>query len=54
MKNENCAYCMKDDNPSMYEKFGYRAFDMKTSTVFVFKEQTKYLFPTLCHTIIMC
>ena len=42
MKVETCAYCMKHDNPELYKKFGYYAFDMKTSTVFVFKEQTKY------------
>ena len=42
MKDTNCAYCMKDENPSLYQKFGYFAFETKTSNVYVFKEQTKY------------
>lgn len=41
MKNINCAYCMKDDNPELYQKFGYFAFEMKTSNVYIFKEQSK-------------
>ena len=40
MKEINCAYCMKDENPSLYEKFGYRLKDLKTSTVYVFREQS--------------
>ena len=42
MKNENCAYCMKDEKPELYQKFGYYAFEMKTSNVYIFKEQSKY------------
>lgn len=42
MKNENCAYCMHIEKPELVEKFGYYAFEMKTSFVYVFKEQSKY------------
>lgn len=42
MKDKNCCYCMKDENPSLYEKFGYRVCDLKVSTLFVFKEQSHY------------
>jgi len=39
-KDINCAYCMKDENPSLYQKFGYFAFETKTSNVYIFKEQS--------------
>ncbi len=40
MLEKNCAYCMKDENPELYGKFGYRIADLKASTVYVFKEQS--------------
>jgi hypothetical protein len=39
-KDVNCAYCMKDDNPSLYKKFGYYCCDLKVSTLYVFREQS--------------
>lgn len=42
MLNENCAYCMHTKKPELVAKFGYLAFEMKTSFVYVFKEQSKY------------
>lgn len=38
MKNENCAYCMKNE---LLSKFGYLAFETEVSLVIVFKDQTK-------------
>lgn len=40
MKDCNCAYCMKDENPSLYEKFGYFCVELPTSNVYIFKEQS--------------
>lgn len=40
MKDCNCAYCMKDDNPSLYSAFGYFCVELKTSNVYVFREQS--------------
>ncbi len=40
MKDINCAYCMKDENPSLYLKFGYFAFETPTSNVYIFREQS--------------
>ena len=40
MKDINCAYCMKDENPSLYQKFGYFAFETPTSNVYIFREQS--------------
>ena len=34
----NCAYCMKGE---LVEKFGYFACELETSTVYVFREQSK-------------
>lgn len=40
MIDKNCAYCMKDENPSLYEKFGYFCVELPTSNVYIFKEQS--------------
>lgn len=40
MKDCNCAYCMKDENPSLYSAFGYFCVELKTSNVYVFREQS--------------
>ncbi len=40
MKDKNCAYCMKDENPSLYKAFGYFCVELPTSNVYVFKEQS--------------
>ncbi|MCI1734138.1 MAG: HIT family protein [Bacilli bacterium] len=39
-KDESCAYCMKDDNPSLYQAFGYYVCDLAVSTLYLFKEQS--------------
>lgn len=39
MKNENCAYCMKNE---LLSKFGYLACELESSLVIIFKEQSKY------------
>jgi len=40
MKDKTCAYCMKDENPSLYEKFGIKLGDLNVSTLYLFKEQS--------------
>lgn len=40
MKDLNCAYCMKDEKPELVNAFGYFAFEMKTSNVYIFREQS--------------
>ena len=40
MKDCNCAYCMKDENPSLYSAFGYFCVELKTANVYVFREQS--------------
>jgi diadenosine tetraphosphate (Ap4A) HIT family hydrolase len=39
-KDENCAYCMKDQKPELYKKFGYYCCDLKVSTLYIFREQS--------------
>lgn len=41
MKDKSCAYCMKDENPSLYEKFGYFCISLPVSNVYIFREQSK-------------
>lgn len=41
MKDKLCAYCMKDENPSLYEKFGYFCVSLSVSHVYVFIELSK-------------
>lgn len=40
MKDCNCAYCMKDENPSLYQAFGYFCVELEHSNVYVFREQS--------------
>lgn len=42
MKNidTSCAYCMKNENPSLYEKFGVLLTELPHSTLYLFKEQS--------------
>lgn len=42
MKDQNCAYCMREEKPEMVAKFGYLACELKTSYLYIFKEQSKY------------
>ena len=37
MKDQNCAYCMKNE---LLDKFGYLAFETNCSLVIVFKDQS--------------
>ena len=37
MKDQNCAYCMKNE---LLDKFGYLAFETNSSLVIVFKDQS--------------
>ncbi len=41
MKDVNCAYCMKEDNPALLDKFGIYICDLKVSSLILFKEQSK-------------
>lgn len=40
LKDKNCSYCMKDENPSLYEKFAIKLCELKVSTLYLFKEQS--------------
>ncbi len=41
MKDINCAYCMKHENPALLDKFGIYICDLKVSSLILFKEQSK-------------
>lgn len=40
MKDKNCAYCMREENPSLYHSFGYYVMDLKVSSLYIFREQS--------------
>lgn len=40
MKDENCAYCMKEEKPELYKAFGYYVMDLRVSSLYVFREQS--------------
>jgi diadenosine tetraphosphate (Ap4A) HIT family hydrolase len=40
MKDSNCAYCQREENPSLYEKFAYYVCDLRVSSLYVFREQS--------------
>ncbi|MGL4949044.1 MAG: HIT family protein [Anaeroplasmataceae bacterium] len=42
MKDKNCAYCMRKENPDLYEKFALFAFELESSDVYIFNEQSKF------------
>lgn len=41
MKDKTCAYCMREENPSLYQKFGYFCMHLSVSDLYIFKEQSK-------------
>lgn len=41
MKDNNCAYCMREEDPTLYEKFGYFCISLDVSDVYIFREQSK-------------
>lgn len=40
MKDNNCAYCMREEIPELYKSFGYYVMDLKVSSLYVFREQS--------------
>lgn len=40
MKDENCAYCMREEKPELYKAFGYYVMDLRVSSLYVFREQS--------------
>ena len=40
MKDKNCAYCMREENPSLYQKFGYPVCEMNSGFLYLFREQS--------------
>lgn len=40
MKDKNCAYCMREEKPELYQAFGYYVMDLKVSSLYIFKEQS--------------
>lgn len=40
MKDQNCAYCMREEKPELYQGFGYYVMDLKVSSLYVFREQS--------------
>lgn len=40
MKDTNCAYCMREEKPKLYQGFGYYVMDLKVSSLYIFREQS--------------
>jgi diadenosine tetraphosphate (Ap4A) HIT family hydrolase len=40
MKNQNCAYCMREEKPELHQGFGYYVMELKVSSLYVFREQS--------------
>jgi diadenosine tetraphosphate (Ap4A) HIT family hydrolase len=40
MKDQNCAYCMREEKPELYKAFGYYVMDLRVSSLYVFREQS--------------
>ena len=40
MKDQNCAYCMREEKPELHQGFGYYVMDLKVSSLYVFREQS--------------
>ncbi|MCI2069574.1 MAG: HIT family protein [Bacilli bacterium] len=40
MKDTTCAYCMREENPQLYQKYGYYVCDLKVSSLYIFREQS--------------
>ena len=39
MKDQNCAYCMKEEKPELYQGFSYYVMDLKVSSLYIFRDQ---------------
>ena len=39
MKDQNCAYCMREEKPKLYQGFGYYVMDLKVSSLYIFRDQ---------------
>ncbi len=39
-KDTNCAYCMREENPALYQKFAYFVCHLNVSDLYVFREQS--------------
>ena len=40
MKDQNCAYCMREDNPALLDAFGVFICQLSVSDLILFKEQS--------------
>lgn len=40
MKDQNCAYCMREDNPTLLDAFGIFICQLSVSDLILFKEQS--------------
>ena len=40
MKDPNCAYCMREEKPELYQAFGYYVKDLRVSSLYIFREQS--------------
>ncbi len=40
MKDQNCAYCMREDNPNLMDAFGIFICELSVSSLILFKEQS--------------
>lgn len=40
MKDQNCAYCMREENPKLLDAFGIFVCELRVSSLILFKEQS--------------
>ena len=40
MKDQNCAYCMREENPALLDAFGIFICELNVSSLILFKEQS--------------
>mgnify|MGYP004455085453 FL=1 len=40
MKDKQCAYCMREENPQLYKSFGFYVKELNVSSLYVFREQS--------------
>ena len=40
MKDQNCAYCMREDAPALLDAFGIFICELSVSSLILFKEQS--------------
>ena len=39
MKDQNCAYCMREEKPELHQGFGYYVQELKVSSLYIFRDQ---------------